>query len=220
MPLLLFMVLGTLQLFTLLQGRILAQYAVGRATRMGSLNHGKCQPMIQSAIAILMPAIDPSFASATNVGAAYANQTKFRTNKNEYTKSRDGGRDGPIIWIDRVRPFAPQGPDEEDTWNLPEAGDHTLEVRMTFWFPLKVPFANWVFARLALAHWGLEELHSPSPYMLAQRDGKWVKGANAVPLVAGEMKSRYLLRQYVFPIQATYAMRLMSPARFDEQNCQ
>ena len=223
LPLLLFMVLGTLQLFTLLQGRILAQYAVGRATRMGALNHGKCQPMVKSAIAILMPAIDPSFAVDSTPGLAFASQTKLRSNNNTYQPGKDGGRDGPVVWIDRVRPlFGTIGPDEDDVWNLPEGPDRTLEVRMTFWFPLKIPFANWAFARLAMAHWGIEEYHDVSPYMVAAKDAKWTAGGVPAPStnIATEMKSRFDAAQYVFPIQATYAMRMMSPARFVVQNCQ
>src|SRR5699024_9728327 len=62
MPLAVFMVLGLLQLFMVLQARVLAQYAVGRAVRMGALNFGSCAAMQQTAIAIMFPAIDPAFA--------------------------------------------------------------------------------------------------------------------------------------------------------------
>lgn len=230
LPLLLFMVLGTLQLFTLLQGRILAQYAVGRATRMGSINHAKCDPMVRSAIAILMPAIDPTFATAApgSTGALFASQTKARSATNLYQAAMDGGRNGPVVWLDRVRPLVGSiNPAlEEDLWNLPEGPDRTLEVRMTFWFPLKIPFANWAFARLAMAHWGVDEYHQASPYMAASRDANWKRtaGAAAPPStsITTEMKTRFYASppQYVFPIQATYAMRMMSPARFTLQNCQ
>lgn len=226
LPLTLFMVLGTLQLFTLLQGRILAQYAVGRATRMGTLNHGKCEPMIRSAIAILMPAIDPSFALQANTGAAFANETKARSTGNAYQPGRDGGRNGPVVWIDRVRPLVPFDPlVEEDEWNLPEGPDRTLEVRMTFWFPLKIPFANWAFARLAMAHWGVEEYRKASPYILVAKDARWVQSPTGAPPpanITGELRTRFYASppQYVFPIQASYAMRMMSPPRFTLQNCQ
>lgn len=225
LPLTLFMVLGTLQLFTLLQGRILAQYAVGRATRMGALNHGKCEPMIRSAITILMPAIDPSFALDPQQGRAFAREARGRLG-NQYQPGKDGGRNGPVVWIDRIRPlvgFDPQT--EEDEWNLPEGPDRTLEVRMTFWFPLKIPFANWAFARLAMAHWGIEEYHQASPYILVAKDAKWVQsptGAAPPGFVGNEMKTRFHANppQYVFPIQTSAAMRMMSPARFTQQNCQ
>ena len=95
---------------------------------------------------------------------------------------------------------------------------------MTFWFPLKIPFANWIFARLALAHWGVEEYHAVNPYLLATRDAKWVKDSVSVTppsAIVLEMQTRYhdSPPQYVFPIQATSAMRMMSPARFAAQAC-
>jgi hypothetical protein len=227
MPLLIFMVLGTMQLFLLLQGRILAQYAAGRATRMGSMNFGKCEPMVRSAIAILLPAIDAGFAKGGINGATYAVEVKKRSTNNRYSAADDDGRNGPVVWIDRVRPLVGSiTADEEDVWNLaPPAGpDRTLEVRMTFWFPLKIPFANWVFARLALAHWGVEEYHAVNPYLMATRDANWVKDPGVVaPLVAisAELQARYHASppQYVFPIQATSATRMMSPARFAAQGC-
>ena len=55
LPLVVFLFLGMLQLFLLLQGRILAQYALARAARAGSLNHGSCRAMEQAAIAALLP---------------------------------------------------------------------------------------------------------------------------------------------------------------------
>ena len=227
MPLLLFMVLGTLQLFMLLQGRILAQYAVGRATRMGAMNFGKCEPMIRSAIAILLPAINAGFARGAINGTTYANEVKKRSTNNRYAPADDLGRNGPVVWIDRVRPLVGtiRAATEEDIWNLapPQGPDRTLEVRMTFWFPLKIPFANWVFARLAMAHWGVEPYHAVSPYMMANRDANWGPDPSVVAptgLITAEMQARYNVAQYVFPIQATSAMRMMSPARFTLQNCQ
>ncbi len=62
LPLLLFMLLGTLQLFTLLQGRILAR-------------------------------------------AECARETKLRSAKNSYQATKDAGRDGPVVWLNRVRPL-------------------------------------------------------------------------------------------------------------------
>ena len=228
MPLLLFMVLGTIQLFLLLQGRILAQYAAGRATRMGAMNFAKCDPMMRSAIAILLPAIDASFARGGVSGAQYAVEVKKRSTTNRYSPADDAGRDGPVVWVDRVRPIAGtiNKVTEEDTWNLapPDGPDRTLEVRMTFWFPLKIPFANWIFARLALAHWGVEEYRAVSPYLAATRDAKWTMDPTAVAppaAISSELQTRYHSSppQYVFPIQATSAMRMMSPARFVGQAC-
>ncbi|HLM44600.1 MAG TPA: TadE family protein, partial [Myxococcaceae bacterium] len=50
LPLTVFLMLGTLQLFLMLQGRIMAEYAAFRAVRAGSVRHGDCQAMTHAAI--------------------------------------------------------------------------------------------------------------------------------------------------------------------------
>src|SRR5256885_5594472 len=57
LPLMLFCVLGTTQLFMMLQARVMAEYAVYRATRAGSLNHGDCEHMKQAALLSVLPTI-------------------------------------------------------------------------------------------------------------------------------------------------------------------
>src|SRR5258706_10580127 len=55
LPLTLFMVLGVIQLSMMMHGRLMAQYAVYKAARSGSLNHGDCLRMRDSAAAALLP---------------------------------------------------------------------------------------------------------------------------------------------------------------------
>src|SRR5256885_14487414 len=58
MPLVLFCVLGTVQLFLMFNARILTQLAAYRAARAGSVNHGNCTRMVDAAMLQVMPAID------------------------------------------------------------------------------------------------------------------------------------------------------------------
>ena len=55
LPLMIFMVLGTIQLFMVLQARILAQYAAYSAARVGALSKGDCTAMSQAASLMLLP---------------------------------------------------------------------------------------------------------------------------------------------------------------------
>lgn len=225
LPLTVFLVLGALQLFMLMQARIMAQYAAGRAAHMGSVNNANCFAMVKSAIAIVMPAIDSSFArGGTNNGAAYANAVLNHLS-NRYRGAADGNRTGPIIWIDRVRPLrgSVNAATEEEIWDqpAPQGPNRTLEIRMTFWAPLKIPFANWVFARMALASWGLDAYHDVDPLMPAKKDANWVAESPPPSSVAGEQLNRYNAKEYVFPVVVTYATHMMSPPRFgSNQNCQ
>jgi hypothetical protein len=214
-----------LQLFMVMQARVLAQYAVGRAVRMGALNFGSCAAMQKSAIAILLPAIDPEFArrpTGGGRGGAYGNLVASHLT-NRYLPGRDAGRDGPIVWMWRVSPLVGSiGPDEEDVWNLaaPQGPEHVLAVRMVFWAPLKIPFANWVFLRMAMAHWGLRDYDAVNPLSPTHQSAGWTRDGPFTPaLVAAELQARYDAQQFVFPVEATAALRMMSPARFSQQNC-
>src|SRR3954452_1659625 len=75
MPLMTFVLLGSLQMFMMMHARILTQLAAFQATRAASMNHGNCERMVHAAILQLLPAIEP-FAKptgslSTNVAAAF-----------------------------------------------------------------------------------------------------------------------------------------------------
>ena len=219
LPLILFIILGSLQLFMLMQARILAQYAASRAVRAGAQNFGDCYAMYDAAHVVLLPAIDARFARGGANGNRFASDVQQRMQNNRYVPALDDRRDGPVVWMDRRSPRVPLPANEEEVWDLPPA--KFLDVRMVFWAPLKIPFANWVFVRLAMAHFGLRDLRSADPLMPFKRDAKWVRlddGPDAE--LAVELTQRYDAKQYVFPIVVSYATRMMSPARFTIQNCQ
>ena len=224
LPLVVFMVLGSVQLFMVNQARILAQYSLSRAAHVGSLNNANCLAMRQAAVVILMPAINARFAREGGIGATFAREAWNHARNNRFTPGSDDGRTESIVWLDRVRPLKSDidPVKEEDEWNAPDGPDRALELRMVFWAPLKIPFANWVFHRMALAHWGLRELHTADPLMPVKRDAKWVQTSNAPPAIRAELLARYDNRHFAFPVEVTYATKMMSPVRFsnsNDQNC-
>src|SRR5205823_5948803 len=125
LPLTIFLILGTLQLFMMLQARIIAQYAVYKAVRAGSVNSGECEPMQQAAIAVLLPTVTDTH-SLEAYAAAYGAR-RF----NLYSPPRDGGHDGQIVELVRERPFAvPAKEDFDFDQPRPSAQLDRLEVRM------------------------------------------------------------------------------------------
>lgn len=235
LPLVVFLVLGTLQLFLLMQARLIAQYAAGRAVHAGATSFGNCARMTDAAILTLMPSFHNYLGSATpgsNPSEKLANAFAARRG-NKYAGTgtpRDGspdtGYNGDIVWIFREQPVASQviafagGQD----LNFDEPGrPMRLEVRMVYWFPMRVPFADWVMTRAWLAQWGLLDYAAQSPYMVP-RGAKWQKTSSFNPqaLIKDEMKRRADRREYVFPISQTYTMRMMTPAAaqyFQQQDC-
>ncbi|MFY0579165.1 TadE/TadG family type IV pilus assembly protein [Cystobacter fuscus] len=223
LPLSIFLILGTIQFFLLLQARTMTEYAAFRAVRTGSVKHANCEAMTHAAIAALLPTFARTDSPAA-LGAAFRNHRD-----NEYTAGHDSGHTGAIVWIVRERPVRGEiRANEEESFDDParytSVADVTrLEARLVFWYPMRIPFANWVLGRMFLAHLGLRDYTADNPLMSPQR-AQW--GSQTAfrlnGLIGQELLDRASRHQYVFPLQANYAMRMMTPPRprnFARQNC-
>src|SRR5690606_15405734 len=127
----------------------------------------------------------PSFArtdSAAALGAAFAARRE-----DKYKPHLDMGYNGDIVWVARSRPtLADISLTEEEDFDDParyqDADDVTrLEARIIFWYPLRIPFANWVLSHMILSHLGLQTYTNFNPLMPVYR-ANWQTGANAFPL--------------------------------------
>jgi hypothetical protein len=241
LPLVIFLVLGTLQLFMMLQGRIMAEYAAFEAVRAGSRNHGNCVPMVHAALAGLLPSVTPFLggsgggSAAEKFADAWAARIGSNVNEPKPMYVPKAGMDlkhrGPIFWLIREQPRAGTVPNPEDLAFDTPTGDgqeaKRLEVRLIYWYRLRIPFADWVMSRMMLAHLGLQDYNAVNPLMVTDKDAGWTKEVEQVVnldiKVREELVQKVMAGKYVFPIQATYGMRMMTPARkvhFEEQNCQ
>ncbi len=221
MPLMLFMLLGTMQLFMMMHARVLTQLAAFQVTRTGSLNHGNCQRMLHSGILQLLPAIEP-FAKNNgipvdqNVGAAFGRYA-FNNYNNKNINVGTGSSqslNSTVLWI--VRDLGGRraygGPADN---NFDQSlGAMTLETQVIFWFPMKVPFANWVIARIMLAHYGIQAYSAQNPLMINMRATNWSSASSTLMAeVRNELAVRLTNNDYVFPIIATSTMRMMTPMK-------
>jgi hypothetical protein len=222
LPLVVFLILGTMQLFLALQARVLAQYAVFQATRAGSIGYGDCVRMEDAAVLALLPSFR-SFLGSSTAGSGPAQKLanafgEYKRNRYHFLAGQDAGHDGSILWLMRqLGGNATSVPAPQDRgFDRP---DHLmrLETRMIYWFPLKIPFANWVLSRMLLARLGLEEYHAANPLSLAQKDANWQRSATetfSLPgALAAELVARTGRQQYTFPIETTFTMRMMTPAK-------
>jgi TadE-like protein len=243
LPLLIFMILGVLQLSMAVHASLLAQYATFRAVRAGSLGHGDCLKMMHAAALALMPAyarpykrgLGPAAAAARLAGEWGARRGPQQIPR--YDLTRDG-HDESIVWIYRDSPTVsevarlttPGGVGEDlrfdSVLNAQDAllgrTPTRLELRTVFWFPLKIPFANWVINRMALANFGLRPYRAVNP-LLPTQTANWSGSAGRLsPDVAAEMLARSNRGHYVLPILSVAAMRQMTPVRlthFSTQHC-
>jgi hypothetical protein len=219
MPLMLFILLGTTQLFMMLHARILTQLAAFQVTRAASMNHGNCDRMLHAGILQVLPAIEP-FAKptgtlASNVAAAF----------NKYKNNTYGGRNvnvgsgksvtfnSELLWIIRDVAGRPINAQEDEVFDQ-SVGPMRMETQVIFWFPMRVPFANWVLARTMLAHYGMQAYANQNPLMIRQR-ADWNQGTpNALSAeVANHLQASLTAGEYVFPIVASYTMRMMTPLK-------
>lgn len=230
LPLTVFLILGILQLFLMQQARIMAEYAAFRATRAGSVRHGSCEAMTDAAILGVLPTFH-SFLARNGVGLSAGQrlgQAFGRRKGNAYTAALDGGHTGAIVWIIRDSPvgfFANEDSDFDEPRTPAQVDAMRLETRVIFWFPLKIPFANWVISRMMLAHWGYMTYTSQNPLMLTQR-ANWTQSPTMTmsleSAIVAEMLNRVASEQYVIPIHASASLRMMTPAQgqyFLTKNC-
>jgi len=214
LPLLMFLILGMLQLFLMGQARLMAHYAAFRATRAGSVNHGYCAPMLDAAIASLMPTI-------TRTDSVSKLASAFRTRRQNKYKMNADNANGDIVWLFREHPLA--GEMAGDEW-FDQGRLERLEVRLIYWYHLKIPFANWVMTRMYRAHFGLMAYTAANP-LLEQQKANWTTGSGRALLdMDAQIKTEWDLRtqgndQFIFPIEASYTMRMMTPANDSTPLC-
>ncbi|WP_224240133.1 TadE family protein [Hyalangium gracile] len=230
LPLVVFLILGTMQMFLAFHARVLAHYAVFQATRAGSISHGDCMRMQDAAVLALLPSFR-SFLGASTAGSSRPEKLanafgEYKRNGHRFLPAADGGHDGSIVWIMRELGGNARSVSGSQDRGFDSPGHlMRLETRMVYWFPMKVPFANWVISRMFLARLGLEEYHAANPLLLAEKDAAWVQSPDGFSLpgaMASELMSRVGRQQYTLPIETTFTMRMMTPAkanRFASMNC-
>ena len=222
LPLTLFLIIGTIQLFMLLQARVLAEYAGFMAVRSGAVNHGDCRPMMHTAISTFLPAI----TRTDTVGKWKAAFNSQRRADKYDVRDAGGTYNGPIVEMVRVTPnqgFLGVLP-EDYSFDQPSSSPTTLSVRMVFWYELRVPFANWVIAHMLLASMGVNYT-AQNPLMEAQKAnwtstqaGNQAKGfldAESWPsgTLSTTLQTAVNAGHYLVPIEVGAAMRMMTPLK-------
>jgi hypothetical protein len=246
LPLTTFLILGTLQLFMLQQAKVMAQYAVYQAARAGSTTHGRCDAMMHAAILSLIPTFHNYMSSqspetgspGTRLGQAFQQWSTNDYGGNGGGPYRTGWAGDTIIWLARDRPNFTLGDNPQTAQRYfdvplnPGTLPTHLELKLVYWAPLQIPFADWVFSRMALATLGLLSYSADNPLMPVQNNAGWTAGALNGAVSGGqfpigpELMLRVAAGRYVYPIVTTYSMRMMSPVKLSEfppfggnQNC-
>ncbi|WPB82262.1 TadE/TadG family type IV pilus assembly protein [Archangium violaceum] len=222
LPLFVFLILGILQLGLMHQARLLTKYAAYKAVRAGSLNSASTEKMERAAVAVLLPLISQdrgggeyikSIGSASDFAAKW-NWPGVKNNKMPDanlkfakvticgpTKDEVGG--GGNKEMDFDDPANSTGGFDE--W---ERGQRTkLRIQVTFNYRMPIPFANWVI------HASARNKEVPEVLRLGKKNSGGLKslenggasGGGSDPYASAASRGLY-----IFPIRATYTMRMQS----------
>ncbi|AGC42155.1 hypothetical protein MYSTI_00806 [Myxococcus stipitatus DSM 14675] len=237
-PMMVFMVLGIIQLGMVHNARLMTEYGAYRAVRAGIVNHGDCMLMEKAALASLLPTLPPlpgQSGRVDTVDFAVQVHKKFsqrlfssRLMKTFYT---DVGL--PLFRVDVLNPsksdleelFGTYGSqmsareiDYDDVRDDRVIDANLLSVRLTYFYELRIPFANWQLHSFYLGREYLDQLkgfqfenqrvggESATRYLQNQGRSKDADHARIVSLAQlGGTK-----RRYVMPLVATWSMRMQS----------
>lgn len=205
MPMSLFVILGVLQLSLIQQGRLLADYAAYKGARAASVGRAECKTIAKAEIAALVPALGRADTAA-----------KWVETYNQFSNNKDPKAGLPVVYTewkltDVVKPF--------DKQLSPDKKPEKVHLRLYFFYPMRIPFANWLLARYFLAERGLEtwaNLVDPiNPVAHTQAPPSRPSGSAVV--IA---KSYFDQGLYVIPVQASWSLRMFSQAKDTEGGCQ
>lgn len=228
MPLMVFLVLGLLQMNLIYQARMVAEYAAFTAVRTGALNNASKTSMRNAAIAALLPTVsNPMPGEIASVGKS-ASATDWMTKYVIATMlggsyiSTLGMMD--IVEVNVCNPSTEIIADNDliDTKELdfddPAAsslvtrGGRTqtavdklrrgrLSIQLTYNYNMPIPFANWVIWQIQNGSHIVDTLRlKPKPRFALP----------VIPKIDSYYMVGFMAKQYMMPIRVDYSMRMQS----------
>ncbi|MBN8471813.1 pilus assembly protein [Corallococcus exiguus] len=238
-PVMVFLILGILQLGMLHHARLMTEYAAYRAARAGIVNSGDCEIMKKAAYAAVLPTLGPPKASASgDLQGRVDTLINVAKVHDAYTVGSQAAQNQRFQQVDleRVRvevtnPRRSQLPtlfssygshmqglelDYDDIRNAQVIEANLLTVRITYFYEMRIPFANWQLHAFYMGREALNGLAMRGVNFTTQKvnggsltDHLEDAGAGQSP---DHKKIRTLADSNVFaiPVVATYSMRMQS----------
>jgi hypothetical protein len=232
-PMMVFLVLGTLQLGMVHHARLMTEYAAYRAARAGIVNHGDCDLMRKAAQVALLPTLAPINGRASRVDTLDSAWVVHENYTRQYIQNplvfyQDGML--PLMRVQVVNPrrsqlaglFNTYGShmdgreiDWDDIRDATVINANLLSIRVTYFYEMRIPFANW---QLHSFYMGREYLNGLRG---VQFENKRINGMAATEYLLARGATRdtdhagiaNLARngkRYVIPLVATWSMRMQS----------
>lgn len=210
LPMMIFTVLGLLQMTVAYQARMTTELAVFNAVRAGSLYRGQCAAMRQAAFTALIPSVGLNGRKGRSLRASYAlAMTKLLTRNMAPDNARAAAGNVPLVvidyWLSNARPRF------DDQLDPPGEQVMKLNVRLAYFYEYRVPFANWIITRFWLAtQTGAAWAGGVDPIMVTTQPrlppvNNWLTGS-LLPIAQRGIDNGY----YTAPIITRWSMRMMS----------
>jgi hypothetical protein len=237
MPAMTFMTLLTIQLTLIQHARIMTDYAAYCAARAGVVFNG--DPIAMQRAALI--ALSPTIGRSENL----VNLENDETTTVAFEEQQRASARVPMVQIQTFRPLI------SDVQNLGEAtnGDeldfddirpaaaaaNILQIRLHYYYNMKIPYANWMLQAIFFAaktselaawnkNWGGEGqtgYNMLTPYdngtglrqaqaSFGQSGGNWNLNDNSLVPAFAQIAQAAQQHLYYFPLAATYSMRMQS----------
>ncbi|MET0402715.1 MAG: TadE family protein [Cystobacter sp.] len=239
-PMMVFMVLGIIQLGMMHQARLMAEYAAYRSARAGIVNHAHCELMRNAAYYAVLPTL-----GVTPSRQAGRVDTLKRAIK-VYHEYANKGANNPVLFhlpgqleklrVEVLNPkqsqlsglFAQYGGamnqqevDYDDLRDDTIVRANLLTVRITYFYEMRIPFANWLIHGWFMGFDALGQLQglqfenqrlggSASHRALEMRGankGKTARQRQDYQAISGLALNQ---RKYIIPLATNYSMRMQS----------
>jgi Flp pilus assembly protein TadG len=239
-PMMVFMVLGIIQLGMMYQARLMTEYAAYRSARAGIVNHGHCDNMRYAALFAVLPTLGPTPSGqpgrvdtldrAINVYAEYAaagmnspelfhipkELEKLRVEVLNPKKSQLSG-----LFANYGDAMKAQEIDYDDVRDDTIVAANLLTVRITYFYEMRIPFANWLIHGWFMGFDSLDKLRGlqfenqrlgggashQALEKLGASKGKTSRQKKDYKLISGLALEQ---RKYIIPLSANYSMRMQS----------
>lgn len=206
LPMMVFMVLGLLQMTLAYHAKLVNEYAAFKVARAASVYRLDCDRMVRAGLMALVPTISRvGDGNQSDPRPRYLATARKVLGEN---KPPNASVDIPLVWVDyRVTNFR----NTFDEQLEPNETPMKVHVRLAYFWEYRIPFANWIISRVWLS---------------SQTGSAWATGADPITPVrdsAGRVTrstqispdvgiARRAIRQNYFtvPLVSTWTMRMMS----------
>lgn len=208
LPLMVFMLLGVLQMTLAYQARLVNEYAAFKVARSASVYRLDCERMVRAGLMALVPTV-----GRTKTGGP---QQRFLAVARELIPNNTppfAGLGIPLVRIDyRISGYTGRPFDQQ---LLPAEEPMKVHVRLAYYWEYRIPFANWIITRVWLAsHTAQAWATGADPITPVRSTAGTVAAANEtsteisrdVDVVRQAIGQNY----FTTPLVSTWSMRMMS----------